>query len=257
MDWNSATAKAEDLRVDAATTGPWSFFDRIYCISVKNRTDRRSLALAQFTAVGLAGAVEFVLVDKDPRDSERGIYESHMLCMKMGLIAGARRMLIFEDDVVFHRFSSTLVEDMISFMEANGDWQVFFLGCLVNRSEKTDFPSVIKIDYRSLGHAYAITAACARELVEKRPWSGLAFDAMLRDMRSEQMYALYPAVAFQSNAASDNDRYLPLDRFRRCCGGLKHIQRTNEFYQRYKWPIIGTHVLALLMIGLACFQALR
>jgi len=257
MDWNFATAKAEGHRVDGGAAGPWSFFDRIYCISLKSRADRRVTAQAQFAAVGLAGAVEFVLVDKHPSDSERGIYESHRLCMKMGLAAAARRMLIFEDDVVFHRFSPALIEDMIGFMRDNDDWQVFSLGCLVNRSEPTKWPSVVRIYFRSLSHAYALTAASARELIDKRPWSGIAFDAMLRDMQSEQIYALYPSVAFQSNAASDNDRYLPLDRFRRFCGGLKRIQRSNEFYQRYKRVIIGAHLLALLAIGLLYFGAIR
>lgn len=257
MDWNSATAKAQRRRADSAAAGPWSFFDRIYCISLKSRTDRRLTAQAQFAAVGLAGAVQFVLVDKHPHDSEQGIYESHQLCMKMGLAAAARRMLIFEDDVVFHRFSPALIENMIGFMRADSDWQVFFLGCLVNRSEMTRFPSVVRVDFRSLSHAYAVTADCARELVEKHPWSGIAFDAMLRDLQSEQKYALYPGIAFQSNAASDNDRYLPLDRFRRFCGGLTHIQRGNEFYQRYKRLIITAHLLVLVAIGLLCFEAIR
>ncbi len=257
MDWNSATTKGEDHNLVAATAGPWSFFDRIYCISLKNRTDRRATAQAHFARVGLADAVQFVLVDKDPGDSERGIHESHLLCMKMGLAAGARRMLIFEDDVVFQRVSPALIEDMISFLEADDDWQFFFLGCLVNRSEKTAYQSVVRIEYRSLAHAYVVTAACARELVEHRPWSGIAFDAMLRDLQSKQLYALYPSVAFQSNAASDNDRYLPLDRFRRFCGGLKQIQRANELYQRHKRTIIAVHLLVLLVIGLACFQAIR
>jgi GR25 family glycosyltransferase involved in LPS biosynthesis len=257
MDWNSATTKGKDHDVAATTTGPWSIFDRIYCISLKNRTDRRAVAQAHFARVGLADAVQFVLVDKDSDDSERGIYESHLLCMKMGLAAGARRMLIFEDDVVFHRVSPALIKDMISFLEANDDWRFFFLGCLVNRSEKTAYPSVVRIEYRSLAHAYVVTAACARELVEQHPWSGRAFDAMLRDMQSDQLFALYPSVAFQSNAASDNDRYLPLDRFRRFCGGLKHIQRANEFYHRHKRAIIAAHLLAVLVIGLACFQAIR
>lgn len=215
------------------------------------------MARAHFAAVGLAGAVQFVLVDKDPDDTERGIYQSHLLCMNMGLAAGARRMLIFEDDVVFHRFSPTLLTDMINFLATDDDWQFFFLGCLVNRSEKTPYPSVIRIDYRSLAHAYAVTAASAREVVGKRPWSGIAFDAMVRDMQSRRLYALYPSIAFQSSAASDNERYLPLDRFRRLCGGLARIQRANEFYQHHKWSIITVHLLAFALILVACLQAIR
>jgi GR25 family glycosyltransferase involved in LPS biosynthesis len=257
MDWNSATAKATTRPSHSTVTGQWSFVDRIYCISLKDRADRRSTALAQFAAVGLAGAVEFVVVDKHPSDSEQGIYESHLSCMKRGLAAAARRILIFEDDVVFRRFSAPRIKDINTFMRDNGDWQAFFLGCLVNSSRRTDFSSVVRIDYRSLSHAYVVTAAFARDLIANRPWSGVAFDAMLRDVQSSRMYALYPSIAFQSSAASDNDRYLPLDRFRRLCGGLEHIQRCNEFYQLHKRAIIGGHLLALLAIGLMCFGAIR
>ncbi|MBE0584292.1 MAG: hypothetical protein IH612_11100, partial [Desulfofustis sp.] len=74
------------------------------------------MALAQFAAVGLAGVVEFVVVDKHPSDSEQGIYESHLSCMAMGLAAAARRILIFEDEVIFRRFSTPILKDISRFM---------------------------------------------------------------------------------------------------------------------------------------------
>ncbi|OPY84719.1 MAG: hypothetical protein A4E72_02107 [Syntrophus sp. PtaU1.Bin208] len=46
----------------------WHFYDRIYCISLKEREDRRKAAAAQFAKVGLMGKVEFVLVKRHPFD---------------------------------------------------------------------------------------------------------------------------------------------------------------------------------------------
>ena len=37
----------------------WDFFDRLYCISLREREDRRKSALQEFSKVGLADRVEF------------------------------------------------------------------------------------------------------------------------------------------------------------------------------------------------------
>jgi len=38
-------------------TTPWDFFDRLYCISLKQREDRRQSAVEEFAKVGLADRV--------------------------------------------------------------------------------------------------------------------------------------------------------------------------------------------------------
>ncbi len=234
-----------------ALPADWSFFDGIYCISLSNREDRRTEAMRQFSRVGLAQKVEFLIVDKHPTDCEQGIYESHMRCMVKGLESGAEHILIFEDDVVFERFSAQTLGRTVRFLRENRDWQLFFFGCMVKKSSRTANPSVVRIRYRSLTHAYAIQRNFAQTLVEHNPWNKVAFDDFLRDLDSRFMYAAYPSFAFQSNAVSDNDIYLPLDRFRRICGGLRSIQKRNEVYHHHKWLIIGCHLLALL--GIACW----
>lgn len=71
---------------------------------------------------------------------------------------------------------------------------------------------------------------------------------MLRDMKDDQVYAVYPSFAFQSNSRSDNQKHLPLDRFRRLCGGLRGLQKMNEFYHYNKTLIIGAHILLVLLL---------
>ncbi|MEX1349306.1 MAG: hypothetical protein AB1Z31_16390, partial [Desulfobacterales bacterium] len=58
----------------------WDFFDKIYCITLDERADRRADATAQFEKVGLADKVEFVIVKKHPHNIEQGIFESHLTC---------------------------------------------------------------------------------------------------------------------------------------------------------------------------------
>lgn len=228
----------------------WDFFDKVYCISLAERPDRRAEAAAQFATVGLADRVEFVVVPRHPTDCERGCYESHQACMSRGLAAGARQMLIFEDDVLFDGFTPAALERCTAFLAAEPDWHLFFLGCMVKASRRTPFPGVVRIRYRSLTHAYAVHARLAERLAA-RPWQGVPYDDFLRDLDDERTFAPYPSFAFQSNSPSDNQRYLPLDRVRRLLGGLRRLQKLDAFYHRNRSAIVAAHVLALLGLALA------
>lgn len=221
----------------------WSFFDHIFCISLNERPDRQAQASAQFARVGLADRMTYMCVDRHPTDCEQGIYESHMACIRKGLAGGARHILIFEDDVVFDRFSPERLGAALSFLRTQPDWQVFFLGCLVTQSSATESPVVRKVAYRCLAHAYALNRSCAERLVQK-PWNGIPFDVVLRDSK-DGIFACYPSFAFQSNASSDNLRLRRLDQFRRLCGGLQRIQKFNEWCSCHKTALVAAHLAGL------------
>ncbi len=221
----------------------WAYFDRVYCISLEERPDRRASAAAQFAAVGLFDRVEFVIVKKNRSDPERGIYASHMSCIENALAAGARHFIVFEDDIVFDGFDERRLKAAIDFLAAQPDWHMFFLGCMVRRSRPTRCPAVVHIRYRSLTHACVMNAGFADALI-RFPAGSTPYDDMLRDLADEQTYALYPAIAFQSSARSDNDRYLPLDAVRRLWGGLRRLQKLNEFYHRRRRLIAAAHLTA-------------
>lgn len=228
----------------------WGGVDKIYCISLAERTDRQAQAHAQFHGVGLSGQVEFVIVEKHPRNCEQGIYESHLLCMRKGIDAGADRILIFEDDIVFDRISPEILAHCTDFLNTDQVWHMLFLGCMVRGSKPTAYPSILNITYRSLTQGYVIHRQFAEFIIRHHPWQKVPFDDFLRDLKDDKMFAVYPSIAFQSNSRSDNERYLPLDRFRRLCGGLEKIQKRNEFYHRHKRAIIIAHAIVLLMISL-------
>lgn len=224
----------------------WGFFDRIYCISLDEREDRRQEAERQFRAVGLTGGVEFVIVKKHPVDNERGIYESHLECFRRGIAADARNMLVFEDDIVFERFSTEVLSDCVRFMSSHDDWKLFFFGCLTSGSRKTANASVLSVRYRSLTHAYAVQRRFAESLL-RRSWRQRPYDAVLSSL-SDEYFAAYPSFAFQSNARTDNMRLDKLDRWRRRCGGLARIQKLDEFYHRNRRMVIGVHVFLIMVL---------
>jgi hypothetical protein len=224
----------------------WAFFDKTYCISLDEREDRRQEAGRQFRAVGLADRVEFVIVKKHPVDNEQGIYESHLECCRRGIRAGARTMLIFEDDIVFDRFNTKVLSDCVHFLSTQADWKILFFGCLTSGSRRTANASVLKVRYRSLAHAYAVQRSFAETLLAQ-PWRRLPFDELLSGL-SEEYFAAYPSFAFQSNARTDNRRLGKVDRFRRLCGGLLRIQKMDEFYHRNKWMMIAVHALLIMIL---------
>ena len=225
----------------------WRAFDKIYCISLANRPDRYEHAREQFARVGLLDLVEFIIVDKHPTDSECGIYESHLACLRAGLAAGAQKIAVFEDDIVFTRFSPERLRRAVRFMESGTDWAAFFFGCFVNSARKTSFRSVIKIKYRCMAHGYAVTREFATRLVETE-FQGVSYDDFLRSIAGDQFYALYPACAYQSDSPTDNDKLFHVDRARRMAGGLRRLQHFNELVNHWLIPIIIAHVLVAVAI---------
>ncbi len=233
----------------------WDFFCKIYCVSVRERTDRRAEAKRQFAAVGLLDRVEFYIVERDkhPEDIERGIYESHIKCIQKGLDAGARYILIFEDDILFDRFDPEKLKACTRFLQSNKEWKILLLGCLINGVKPTESKAVMKVKHRSLSHAYALNRNFAREIV-RIPWPGGAYDCLFCRY-DEGVYAISPSIAFQSDSPSGNTKYLNLEKRRRVFGGFKRIQKFNEFYYRYRTLIIAANaaiVLFLVLIAVGC-----
>ena len=241
-------AVMKPVDADAAAKNPadgWDFFDRIYCISLEEREDRRQSAAAQFSRVGLDGKVEFVIVKRHPVDVEQGTYESHMTCLRKGLEAGAERIVVFEDDILFDRFDPERFRRCTRFLSGHPDWRVLLLGALIRSSRKTGEPAVQKVGYQSLAHAYALNRPYA-EILAYKPWEGIVIDTLFRPL-TDHIYAVDPMFAFQADLSTDN-KYPGLDRFRRWCGGLERVQKANEFYQHHKFGIIAAHVLVLFAL---------
>lgn len=221
----------------------WQRIDRIYCISLEDRTDRQASARDQFARVGLDGQVSFFLARRHPRDCEQGIFESHQACLKMGLDAGARHILVFEDDVVFGRIDAPRLAKNIETFIKTADCKILFLGCLTSGSRATDKPGIRSIQYRCLTHAYLIKPSLAR-LVANAPWQRVPYDILMRNVIDEP-FVLYPSIAFQSNSPSDNSRHRVIDALRRLFGGLRIIQTVNERYYRFRYAVIATHLLVI------------
>ncbi len=229
----------------------WDFFDRLYCVSLKERDDRRASARKEFAKVGLGNRVEFELGERHPCNLEQGVYESHMLCLRKGLEAGAGTIVVFEDDIEFDRFDPERLRKCTEFLRQHPEWKVLLLGALIRSSRKTDNPCVQQVRYQSLSHAYALNRHYA-ETIAYEPWQGIVNDTLFRPLRDD-VYAIYPMCAFQKNLTSDNYKYPRLARIRRLLGGLKRIQKAFEFYHRHTFAIYAVQIIAVLLVLFALF----
>jgi len=229
----------------------WDFFDRLYCVSLQEREDRRKSALKEFSKVGLADRVEFELGEHHPSDMEQGVYESHMICLRKGLEAGAKNIVVLEDDVEFDRFDPERLRSCTEFLKQHPEWKVLLLGALIRSSRKTTDQCVQKVRYQSLTHAYALNRHYAETLAYE-PWQGIVNDTLFRPL-TDDVYAIYPMCAFQKYFTSDNYKYPKLVLIRRLLGGLKRIQKANEFYQRHKFGVIAAHVMIILFLLIVFF----
>jgi GR25 family glycosyltransferase involved in LPS biosynthesis len=234
----------------------WAFFDKIYCISLHERQDRREAARKEFAQVGLQERVEFVLVAKHPDNPEQGIFESHLICLRKGLKAKAKHILIFEDDVFFQRFDPHALHQACASLEADTKWKALFLGCITYKSRRADNRHLAAIRYRCLSHAYAVHRSFAEQLVQEE-WNGIPYDMLLRQYNNDQynneFYAPCPMCAFQGLEGTDNQTVV-IDRVRRLLGGLPFIQKMNELYQNHTIPLLLSHAVILLLAALLFFS---
>lgn len=234
----------------------WDFFDAIYCISLDSRPDRTAAAKKQFALAGLEGRVEFLVVTRDGEDPARGIYGSHQRCLSRGLAAGARHILIFEDDVFFRDYNPERLSEACRFLSETGEWDAFFLGCLTSGSQPAGQEAVVRVRYRCLAHAYALNRPFAERIV-REPWRGVPIDGLLHAVGG-RFFALRPMCAFQGLATSDN-KTVWIDRLRSLFGGLPLIQQGNELYHNNKGLFMLFHLAAaavaaavvLLFLGLS------
>ncbi|MDR3090288.1 MAG: glycosyltransferase [Desulfobulbaceae bacterium] len=195
------------------------------------------------------------MVTRHSTDIAQGIYESHCACLQKGIAHQARRFLVFEDDVFFSlsRCSASIMRDIGRFVTTEPHWNILFLGCMVKKSWPSHYPSIRGVAFQTLAHAYAINSAFAARILREYFWSGQPYDDFLRDLPQDGFYTVYPAIAFQSDASSDNKPYLLLDAARRALGGLARLQKMNEFFHCHRRLILALHALVILLVAALIF----
>lgn len=164
--------------------------DAVFAISLVGRTDRRQALAAAFAP--LAREIEFLLVEPDRENPERGCYSSHQACARTALERGARRVLVLEDDATLSALRPRTVERINRFLALRRP-ELFYLGGILGRMWRIPFPGVVRCRLDG-AHAYVLSAAGCRRLLGL-PFTGDPVDTVLR--RRFRAYGAYPMLSEQ------------------------------------------------------------
>lgn len=152
------------------------YFDRIAVISLPDREDRRTQLLANLQEVGLATAGDLTWVDAVDGRLEKlpvwwkagagawGCRASQLAVITAAQRDGVERLLILEDDAVFHRRSGQWLKEVMPLLPAN--WQMFFLGGQhMLPPAATGDPRILKGTWITRTHAYAVHSRAFPSLI--------------------------------------------------------------------------------------------
>lgn len=153
------------------------YFDEIYCTNLDNRPDRWSRVNARFTEHDIR-VRRFSAVDGDSDDLVReydmihsrfteatksepkylrnsralGCLISGMRIIEDAKRKGHRRILLFDDDVLFHR----QFEKLLSNMRGLAPWKLLYLGCSQHQWDGTQIPDTCSYGAKHTHGTFAV-----------------------------------------------------------------------------------------------------
>lgn len=166
--------------------------DAVLCISIKDRDDRRALLQKEFAETGLE--IEFVLVDRDGNDPQRGCFTSHQTCARLIIDRGYRHALILEDDATLDEWNSATLQRVNHFIDTKKP-DILFLGVILGKMWLTWFPSIARC--RAVGaHAYILSVEGARRTLE-HTYTDLGIDTLQKKIFRQ--YCVFPMICHQQS----------------------------------------------------------
>lgn len=114
---------------------PFNFFDKIYCINLKERTDRWEQCLKNFEKLEITNyeRIDAIKVNGDihpKRKGQIGCALSFCKTFEKALNDNHQQVLIFEDDFEFNMSNEQLFSELkSSISELPEQWDSFYLGC--------------------------------------------------------------------------------------------------------------------------------
>lgn len=93
----------------------YDFFDRVICINLMSRTDKKKKVSEVFSSLNIPA--QFYQAQPHPQGGMYGCFHSHIDVIQTAFRDGVQNLLVFEDDVVpSHAYSPTLMEKATSFI---------------------------------------------------------------------------------------------------------------------------------------------
>lgn len=135
--------------------------DAVLCISTRDRVDRREHLEEQFKDSGLN--IEYVIVDRDVEDGQRGCFHSHQLCASIALERNCKNVLILEDDITLEYFSFKKINRINAFLKRENP-DIFYLGATLGKIWLTWDFNIARIRAKGT-YAYVLSSDSCRKIV--------------------------------------------------------------------------------------------
>jgi hypothetical protein len=191
----------------------WSFVDRVFCISLRDRDDRMMRAAEQFHRFGLCTRVEFYRPMRPspaevPVGVAAGVYgcwASHRAVLSHAPTSD--KVLIFEDDVLLRPSVLTpaylkTIADHVS-CQLPSDWEVYFLGHMPHPWNRgTQLVPHLILTRSSQTHAYIASNRFAKRFTQLE-YAQINDDVDHWIALHAKQFACWPMAAIQANYGSD------------------------------------------------------
>jgi len=114
-------------QLELETDNPFDFFDAIYCINLDSQAQRWQEVQRRFQKLGIAHRVRRFSAVETPESHHIGCTLSHRKLVEEAKARGYESILVFEDDVIFHKDALLHLQNSLQELE-NQRWNVFYLG---------------------------------------------------------------------------------------------------------------------------------
>lgn len=162
--------------------------DGALCISLKNRQDRREILKKEFRESRLL--IEFIIVEPDLENPERGCFDSHIKCARLAIKRGYRNVLILEDDATLLAFSPRKISRMNDFIEERSP-QLLYLGATLGKLWLTWTIGIARIRAKG-SFAYILSADGCKQLLSYAPYTGTQIDKVFS--KNFKAYGAFPFI---------------------------------------------------------------
>lgn len=212
------------------------FFDKIYCINLLERPDRKQLVQERFDKLGIEveflNAVKFGFANNiiqsnlfnflnKNQPNEFGCTLSHYQCIKKAYLQGYNNVLIFEDDVKFYKNFNNIIEQKLNNVPDNWDLLYLYSGIwLWNENHQWVVENELLTSnecWTALG--YAINKKFMGHIINYIDNDCRTIDTLfviLQNLQKYNIYSIYPNVCApdlnsKSNLLPDNISQLGFD----------------------------------------------
>jgi glycosyl transferase family 25 len=195
-----------------------SYFDRIYCLTLRRRKDRRASAEAVFEYLDIpSSSIEWVFGPDRPLDhtgkpnGNQGCTAGHRMILDDIIKEGVPRALVFEDDIAIAYDSpemkhllepQSLFEQYVN--EVPADWDMLYLGGqYADNPQRRVAEHVIRFNRMLTTSSYGVTLDMARRMAPNISGVG-PIDSLYGGFQPEgNCYVFSPRLFTQSRSYSD------------------------------------------------------